>query len=120
MSLHPRFASPSAIAAMCFSLGALLFGAAPTLAASGPATTPAAPSVPHHAYYQNWYWWHETWTSRCASRPDSQGRWGQERQWDSWCASFVRFRAMTPDAQWRQVHSWDFGRAPDQPSASDH
>jgi hypothetical protein len=120
MPVHPRLASLSATAAMCLTFGSLFFGIAPTFAAPGTATTPATPSVPHHAYYQNWYWWHETWTSRCASQPDNQGRWGRQRQWDSWCTSFVRFRGVNPDAQWRQAHSADSGRAPDRPSTSDH
>lgn len=120
MPLHLRLASLSATAATCLALGSLVFGIAPTLAAPGTARTPAATPVPRHAYYQNWYWWHETWTSRCASRPDSQGRLGRERQWDGWCTSFVRFRDVSPDAQWRQAHSWDSGRAPDQPSTTDH
>lgn len=122
MPLPPRLASLSVAATMLLAFGTPLLGIAPTFAAPGTATTPAPaePSVPHHAYYQNWYWWHETWTSRCAPRPDSQGRWGRERQWDSWCTSFERFRDVSPDAQWRQAHSWDIGRAPDQPSTSDH
>lgn len=61
----------------------------------------------------NWNDYHRGWVSRCASREDDQGRWGQQRQYDAWCRENVRFRGGRPDDQWRRYNPWDHGNAGD-------
>lgn len=61
----------------------------------------------------NWHDYHQGWTARCAPRPDSQGRWGQQRQWDAWCRQNQRFRGARPDQQWRRSNPRDNGNLND-------
>ena len=61
----------------------------------------------------NWNESHQGWNARCASRPDNQGRWGQQRQWDAWCQQNMRFQNARPDQQWRRYNPYDTGSAND-------
>jgi len=61
----------------------------------------------------NWHDNHQNFAVRCAAQADSQGRWGRQRQWDTWCKENLRFRPAQPDQQWRHDHPWDHGNSSD-------
>jgi hypothetical protein len=61
----------------------------------------------------NWYNAHQQWSAQCNQQMDQQGRWGRNRQSDSWCANNSRFRNTRPDSQWRYDYPWDTGRPQD-------
>jgi hypothetical protein len=63
----------------------------------------------------NWSDYHRGWTARCAPGPDSQGRFGQRREWDAWCQQNMRFRGAQPDQGWRRANPWDRGSPNDGP-----
>jgi hypothetical protein len=63
----------------------------------------------------NWYWYHNTWHSRCMNKADQYGRWGRDRRWDAWCAGNQRYSSQSPDNGWRSEYPWDYGRSGDHP-----
>jgi hypothetical protein len=67
----------------------------------------------YNPHPKNWSDNHQNWNGRCASRADAQGRWGQQRQWDSWCRQNFRFRSVVPDGAWQRTNPWDHGRRTD-------
>jgi hypothetical protein len=61
----------------------------------------------------NWYNARQQWSAQCNQQMDQQGRWGRNRQSDSWCANNSRFRNARPDSRWRYDHPWDNGGSRD-------
>jgi len=74
---------------------------------------PSRAQAQFNAHPVNWHDNHQNWTSRCTPAADSQGRWGQQRQWDAWCKQNMRYHPAQPDQQWRNAHPWDHGNQSD-------
>jgi len=91
---------------------AVIIGVALSLSLNG-VPLQAQPPGHYNTHPANWHDYHQNFTARCVPRADSQGRWGQQRQWDAWCKQNLRYRAAQPDQQWRQANPWDHGNASD-------